>query len=74
MQGELLGPEEAFEMLSADQSSNFRPMYGDSDVLTMASFDGFEITKQVIYTLHFTVRIALCCTLLYPTLFYFALS
>ena len=72
IQGELLGPEEAFEMLSADHQSNFRPMYGDSDVLTMASFDGFEITKQVIRSLYCTFCTAYCialfCTVLHSIL------
>ena len=53
LQGELLEPEEAFDMLIASHQSNFRPMYGDSDVLTLSSFDGFEITKQVNITVNY---------------------
>ena len=69
LQGELLEPEEAFDMLIASHQSNFRPMYGDSDVLTLSSFDGFEITKQVNITIKLycimLCRIVLYCIVLY---------
>jgi hypothetical protein len=42
-----LDPEDAFEMLTSMLPVAFRPVYGDADVLTLKSFDGFEITKQV---------------------------
>jgi hypothetical protein len=53
LQGEILDPEDAFEMLTSMLQVAFRPVYGDADVLTLKSFDGFEITKQV--------RVLWCC-------------
>ena len=51
-QDEALDPEEAFEMITACHKTTFRPVYGDTDVLTLQSFDGFEITKQVRHLFH----------------------
>ena len=51
LQGEVLDPEDAFDMLTSMLQVSFRPVYGDADVLTLKSFDGFEITKQVCVVL-----------------------
>jgi hypothetical protein len=58
LQGEILDPENAFEMLTSMLQVAFRPVYGDADVLTLKSFDGFEITKQVRRLWYCAV---LCC-------------
>ena len=42
-----MDPEDAFDMLTATHKTTFRPAYGDLDYLTMESFEGFEITRQV---------------------------
>ena len=47
MQGEELHCEDAFDMLGGVDKNTFKPVYGDLEYLTLVSFDGFEITRQV---------------------------
>ena len=47
VQGEELHCEDAFDMLGGVDKNTFKPVYGDLEYLTLVSFDGFEITRQV---------------------------
>ena len=55
-------------MLTVTHKTTFRPVYGDLDYLTLGSFDGFEITRQVYHLLYIIIITIIIITIIIITI------